>query len=165
MTDTSIAPRTTLVPGAGILLRLRRLIVVSILAALASWFFISGSKGWCPGGLDADGGYLDAAGQPTPEQPMCASLTLQPSGFMPIVLTLAVIWVIGRVVRSAADEAGAIRMIDRVAAVIAIVTAAGILISYVWFALTPLPDPGASYAVFSPFPFASIDVDISPMTP
>lgn len=163
MTDTSIASRTTL-PGAEILMRLRRLIIVGILAALASWFLISGSKGWCPGGIDADGGYLDAAGHPTIDQPMCASLTLRPNGLMPVVLAIAVIWVIGRVIRSAVDEADAIRMIDRTAAVIAIVAAAGIVISSVWFALTPLPDPGASYSVFSPFPFATIDVDISPMT-
>lgn len=163
MTDTSIESRTTLLPGTAILIRLRRLIIVGILAALASWLLISGSKGGCFGGIDADGGYLDAAGQPTPDQPMCASLTLRPTGIMPIALAIAVIWVIGRVIRAASDEADAIRMIDRAAAVIMIVAAAGILISYVWFAMTPLPDPGESYSVFSPFPFAGIDVDISPM--
>ena len=165
MTDTSIDSGTTLLPGAEILVRLRRLIVVGILASLASWLFISGSRGWCPGGITADGGYLDAAGEPTLDPPMCATLTLRPNGVMPIVVAIAVIWVIGRVVRAAANDADAVRMIDRTAAVIAIVAAAGIFISYVWFWLTPLPDPGASYSVFAPFPFAGIDVDISPMTP
>lgn len=163
MTNTAMEP-TTLLPGAEILMRLRRLIIVGILSAIGSWFLIGGSKGGCPGGIDAYGGYLDAAGQPTLDQPMCSSLTLRPNGLMPVLVAIAVIWVIGRIVRAAADEADAIRMIDRTAAVLAIVAAAGIIISYVWFALTPLPDPGASYSVFSPFPFATIEVDISPMT-
>ncbi|WP_429462395.1 hypothetical protein [Microbacterium sp. ZKA21] len=165
MADTSIESRTTLLPGAEILMRVRRLIIVGILAAIASWFLISGSKGGCPGGFDVDGGYLDAAGQPTLEQPMCSTLTLRPNGLIPVVLAIAVIWVLGRIIRTAVDQTDAIRMIDRTAAVIAIVAAAGIVISYVWFALTPLPDPSSSYSVFSPFPFARIDVDISPATP
>lgn len=165
MTNTSMQPNTTLLPGAEILMRLRRLIIVGILSAVGSWFFVSGSKGGCVGGVDADGGYLDAAGQSTLAEPMCATLNLRPNSVMPIAIAIAVVWVIGRIIRSAADEADAIRMIDRTAAVIAIVAASGILISYVWFTLTPVPDPGTSFTVFSPFPFATIHVDLSPMTP
>ncbi|MFB7252360.1 hypothetical protein [Microbacterium sp. NPDC056234] len=164
MTDTSMRPKTTQLPGAEILMRLRRLIIVGLLAAIGSWFLISGSKGQCGGSIDADGGYLDAAGQPALDEPLCATLNLRPNGVMPVVIAVVVLWVLGRIIRSAAGEAEAIRTIDRTAAVIAIVAAAGIVISYMWFALTPIPEPGSSFTIFSPFPFATIDVDVSPMS-
>ena len=81
--STSFEIRTTpTLPGAPILSRLRRTIVVTAVAAVAYGAFMTAGKGGCAGGVSADGGFLDAQGHAVDAAPMCVNMTLHANPFM-----------------------------------------------------------------------------------
>jgi len=95
--------------------------------------------------------------------PQCVQLTLGTNPLVYLGIALIVLLAIGRVLR-ADDEIVAMRILDRSAAFVGLLVVVAIVVSQVWFHLIPITDffAGAS-TVFSPFPFGSIDVSITPM--
>lgn len=159
--SATASPR--LLPGAAVIARIRRVMVVALIVAFVYAVLSTGSKSYCPGGFGSNGGFIDSAGNPTTQPPMCISLALQPSPLIFIGLALIVLLAIGRVLK-ATDETTAIRTLDRAAAGIAILVVCALAISRVWFGLIPITDLDPySFQLFAPFPFGLIDVATSPM--
>lgn len=151
-------------PGADIIARIRRLLIVSLIAAVGYSMFATAGAGYCPGGVDADGNFIDAAGSATDTAPMCITLTLRPSALVLIAVAAIALGAITMVLRRATDVPSAIRFLDRAAAAIAAVTVVSVVISQVWFALIPITDWDGTGTFFYPFPFGSVDMQVEPMT-
>ncbi len=65
----------------------------------------------------------------------------------------------------AADERAALRTLEWTLRGVGLLVVVAIVVSHVWFALIPIEQfTGNSWTVFSPFPFGSIDVEVTPMT-
>lgn len=150
-------------PGAAVLLRVRRLVLVAVVGALVSSSFMVATKMRCPGGVDASGGFIDANGDPTDIAPTCTTLSLRPSIVLYLGMALLVVWVLGRVARRTGDEASAIRLIDRTTIAIGAIALASIVIAQVWFALIPIDGIDGSGTYLWPFPFASGEIVVEPM--
>ena len=152
-----------LLPGAAVIARIRRLFVLALISSFAYGVFSTGGRGSCPGGFDGDGGFIDAAGNPTSQEPLCITVNLQPSPLMFLGIALIVFFAIGRVLK-AADEPTALRTLDRAAMAIAILVVCALVISRVWFGLFPLADiDPRSFQIFAPFPFGVFDIVVTPM--
>ncbi|SDH26711.1 hypothetical protein SAMN04515691_2468 [Leifsonia sp. 98AMF] len=136
------------VPGAAILIRVRRLISAIALVAVGYGFLSNGSRAFCPG-----------AG---PAAESCVSLQLHPSPFVFAALAFVVFVAIGRVLRRARTEADALRTLDRAALVGTAIAGVSLLIGVVWFGLIPLESWNGSATYFFPFPFASVDLTVTP---
>ena len=160
--EVDAATAESSLPGREIVSRIRRLVVVGVLAALGYSMFMTASKGYCPGGVSTDG-FVDAAGDPTDVAPSCLNLTLQPSPLILAGIAVIIFWALTRVLRVAVDAPAAIRIIDRAAAVISILAVASVVISQVWFALIPITDWDGTGAFFYPFPFGAVDMQITPL--
>lgn len=156
-------PRTGL-PGARIVTSIRRLVIVAALAAFAYGASLTGSKGYCAGGMNSDGTFLDADGNVTDVAPSCIALVLRPSGLIYVAIIAIVIGVLTRMLRRASDEASAMRSLDRAAAAIAILVVVSIIISWIWFRMIPITDWDGTGTIFAPFPFGTMDVTITPGT-
>lgn len=118
----------------------------------------------CPGGVNADGSFTDAAGKMIETAPICISLTLRPSAFVFVAIAVIAFAALTMVLRRASDVASAIRYLDRASAAIAIVVVASLVIGQIWFGLIPITEwDGAGSFVF-PFPFGSVEVDTAPMS-
>ena len=160
----STAPDTasTALPGAAVIAAIRRVLLWSLITAFLYPVFMTASKGICPGGVDANGGFIDSAGQPVDEAPQCIQLTLAPSPL--VYIAVIVLLALGRVMK-AADERTALRTLERTLRGVGLLVVAAIVVSHVWFALIPIEQfTGDSWSVVSPFPFGSIDVEVTPMT-
>jgi hypothetical protein len=159
-------PKTAfaVLPGATVIGRIRRVLIVALVAGLMFPLFTHGSKGRCPGGVSSDGGFVDATGQPTTEAPRCVTLELGPNPLVFVGIALIVLLALGRIMR-AADEPAALRTLDRAAILVVVLVLVAAVISQVWFRLVSLETfDSDSWSVFSPFPFAIIDVEITRMT-
>ena len=153
----------TSLPGAAVVARIRRVLLVSLIAALVYPAFIGASAGYCAGGVDGEGGFVDAAGRPVDTAPACVELTLKPSPLVYVGIVLIVLFAISRVLK-APDEAGALRILDRSLTGVCVLVAVAIVVSQVWFHLIPIADFMAGTAsVLSPFPFGFIDVANTPL--
>ncbi|MFF1572618.1 hypothetical protein ACFVWR_07725 [Leifsonia sp. NPDC058292] len=148
-------------PGRPLLRRARSLVLWASGAAILYSSLVA-SKGSCPGGFTADGGYLDAAGDPTTVQPQCVQLTLHPSpvGYLAIVLT--VIIALSRAAR-AVDVEIALRTMNRGAIVAVSIAVVSMLVAILWFQGSPMPTVGGT--VLFPFPFGSGTMTVTPMEP
>jgi len=136
------------VPGAAILIRVRRLISATALVAVGYAFLSNGSRAFCPGtGPAADS---------------CVSLQLHPSPFVFAALAFVVFVAIGRVLRRARTEADAIRILDRAALVGTAIAGVSLLVSVVRFGLIPLESWNGGGTFFFPFPFGSVDLTVTP---
>ncbi len=152
------------VPGAVLIARIRRLLVVSMLGAVAYAMFMGGGKSYCAGGISGAGGFIDGAGQPTTDAPMCIQLALGPSPLVYLAIALIVLLALGRVLR-AGSESAALRTLDRAASGVLALVAVALVVSHVWFAVIPVADiDPRSFTIFSPFPLGSIEVTTAPMT-
>lgn len=160
-------PETSAAPGlAGVVVirGIRRVLIWSLIIAFLYPAFMNGSKGICPGGVDADGGFIDASGRSVDEAPMCVQLTLGPSPLVYIGIALIVLLAIGRVMK-ATDERAALRTLERALRAVGLFALVAIVVSHAWMMMIPLEQfSSESWSVFSPFPFGVIDVDVTPMT-
>ncbi len=143
--------------------RIRRLIIVAALASAGYGLFNAAYKSYCPGGITPAGTFLDALGNATDVAPTCISLALRPSGLVYAAIIAIVIGALTLVLRRATDEASAIRYVERAATATVIVAVASIVISQVWFSLIPLTDWNGTGTFFYPFPFGSVDLEITPL--
>lgn len=157
-TRSDLAQEAGKFPGAPVVVRIRRLVVVAVFAAVAYGVFMSASKGYCPGGVTGDGAFTDAAGRVVEVAPTCINLTLGPSGLIFLAIAAIVIGALTVVLRRANDQASAMRYLDRSAALIAILVVVSVIISQVWFAMIPITEWDGAGTFFYPFPFGSVDL-------
>lgn len=151
-------------PFAAVIAGIRRTLIWTIVAGLVYATFMTGSKGICPGGIDANGGFIDADGRSVEQAPLCVTLTLRPSVFVYVGIALIVLIAIGRVAK-APDERAALKTLERAIQGAGLLVAVALVVSHVWFQLTPLEHfSSGSWTYFSPFPFGVIDVVTEPMT-
>ncbi|WP_157962581.1 hypothetical protein [Homoserinimonas sp. OAct 916] len=151
------------VPAQPVVTRIRRLVVVAALAAFVYGVANVAGKGYCPGGVNTDGTMTDAAGNATDVAPSCVALTLQPSAFIYIGIFAIVIGALTLVTRRAANVPAALRYLDRGAAAVVILAVASVIISQIWFGLIPISDWDGGGTFLYPFPFGSVDLEITPM--
>lgn len=152
-------------PGAELIARIRRLLITSLAAGVAYLILPRGSRAFCPGGVDGSGGFLDANGDPTGVAPSCIQLTLAPSPLVIIAIAVIVIACLTRLLRRAGTVGEALRILDRAALAIGILVAVSIAVAMVWFWMIPITDwtPAGATSLFFPFPFAAVDVTVTPM--
>jgi len=158
-----ISSEVASLPGATVVARIRRVLIVSLIAALAYPSFIGVGAGSCAGGIDGQGGFVDAAGRPVDTAPTCVELTLKPSPLVYLGVVIIVLFAISRVLKSS-HEAAALRILDRSVTGVCVLVAVAIVVSQLWFHLIPIGDVLAgTTSVLSPFPFGFIDVANSPL--
>lgn len=151
-------------PGAVVIAGIRRLLIWALVVGVLYSVFMSASKGICPGGIDAGGGFIDSEGRSVEQAPLCVSLALRPSAFVYVGLAVIVLIALGRVAK-AADERAALRTLERAIRGAGLLVAIALVVSHVWFQLIPLEQfSSESWSVFSPFPLGVIDVVTEPMT-
>ncbi|MFU8948041.1 hypothetical protein ACLRGF_15065 [Mycetocola zhadangensis] len=138
--------------------------MTAVLAVVGYGVMAAASKSYCPGGVTADGTFIDAAGDPVEAAPMCISLTLGPNGLIYLAVALIVITTLTAVLRHATDVPSAVRYLDRAAAAVTILVLASVIIAQIWFAMIPVTDWNGSGTFFYPFPFGSVELVTSPMT-
>lgn len=126
--------------------------------------FMLASKGYCPGGVDGDGSFIDAAGNTTDTAPICVTLTLRPSGLVFIAIAAIAFGALTMVVSRATDVSSAIRYLDRAAAAIAILAVASVVISQIWFRMIPITDWDGTGTFFYPFPFGLVELETDRMS-
>lgn len=167
MTDTDFkaadAPPASL-PGAAVIRRIRALLLWAFGTALVYGALASASRGRCSGGY-GDGGAVDAAGQPTSAVPMCVSLTLRPSSIVSLAIGAVVIVAISLVLRRATGEAQALRLLDRAAIALVVLTLAWAALTFVSFFSIPLDAWDGSEPFSLPFTFGDVRVELTPMPP
>lgn len=156
----------SMLPGVEIVARIRRIATTGALALVGYATFTRGSAGVCAGRETADGGYLDAAGNPTDTAPQCLSLTLGPSPAVIIAVVLTFFIALTLVMRRAQSIPAAVRILDRAAIVMVAIAAVSLVVSLVWFGLIVISDwtPDRGYAFFYPFPFGSVEMSVTPMS-
>lgn len=166
----SLAPTTpatvaaTGLPGVAIIAEIRRVLITAMVAIFVYSTLMVASRSYCPGGVDGSGDFIDSAGQPTDQAPVCIDLMLRPSPLVYIGIAAIVLITLGRVMK-ASDERAALRALNRAAIGIAALVAVAIIVSLVWFFLIPMEGfTSGSWTVISPFPFGSIDVTTTPLT-
>ncbi|UTT53200.1 hypothetical protein [Microbacterium maritypicum] len=167
MSLTQSSSNTTAVtglPGIATIAKIRRVVILAVIAALVYPTLMVASRATCPGGIDGSGGFIDGSGRPVDEAPLCIQLTLGPSPLVYVGIAAIVLIALGRVMK-ASDEHGALKVLNRAAIGVGVLVAVAIVISHVWFFLIPMEGfTSGSWTVFSPFPFGNIDVTTTPMT-
>lgn len=155
---------STALPGAAVVGMIRRLVIVSVIAAFAYAVFMTANRGYCAGGFDGQGGFVDASGRAADEAPRCVQLTLGPSPLLYAGIALLVVLAISRAMKASTAMA-ARRSLNRSAFVVVGIVVFAIVVSQVWFGLVPIEGfASESWSILSPFPFGAIDVEITPMT-
>lgn len=166
MSLAQIPPETSAVTGlrgVAIVAKIRRVLIVAVIAALVYPTLMAASRSYCPGGIDGSGGFIDASGQPTDEAPVCIELALAPSPLVYVGIAAIVLLTLGRVMK-ANDEAAALQTLNRAVIGIVVLVGIGVVVSHLWFSLIPMESFSAhSWSVVSPFPFGNIDVTTTPL--
>lgn len=135
---TADPPR--LLDGILVVARVRRLLLVAVVAGFVYSALLTASQGRCF------------------EDGRCTQLTLQPSPLVVVAIAVLVLVALKRVQTVAGSTEDAVRMLDRTAGVVGILVAVAIVVSHVWFWSIDLGDGTTGLSVFSPFPFGGIGV-------
>ena len=150
-------------PGASILRRTRSLLFCALGTGLVYSVLSVASKGGCSGGVTGDGGFVDADGQPTEVAQYCVDVTMRPSSIVFVAIAVIVLVAITRVLRTADSEAAALRMLDRAAILLVVVTAIWLVVAHISFWMIPLDQWNGGEYFPLPFTFGTVDVDVSPI--
>jgi hypothetical protein len=126
--------------------------------------FVGGSRGGCAGGIDGSGGFLDATGRATDVAPLCWSAQMRPGPLVFLALGIVVVWALTRVTRRAANTEQARRILFRASLIALGIVLVAFAVAYAWFFLGPLGSWEGEGALWLPFGFASVDVDVQPMS-
>ncbi|HRN29031.1 MAG TPA: hypothetical protein PK781_05360 [Terrimesophilobacter sp.] len=126
---------------------------------------MASSKGYCAGGIRADGTFIDSAGNIVATAPPCIQLTLRPSLLIYLAIAVIVVGSLTIVLRRARSQADALNYLNRGAIVIGILVIASIIIAQTWFLAIPITEWDGSSAFLYPFPFGAIDVVRTSMVP
>lgn len=124
---------------------IRRLLVTAAIAALVCSWLIVASKGGC---------YTEAG--------VCYDMRLSVSPLLFVGLAVIVLVALSRIINRNLDPFEASRVLDRAALVVKIVALVAIVVAQAWFWATPVEGfETGGWVIISPFPFGSIDVEIS----
>lgn len=126
------------VPGREVLVLVRRLIVTALIAAVGYSLFSTGSQARCPGGFNADGGFIDEFGKASEVAPLCISITMRPSALVYLVLALIVVWAVTKTVQKDWDEAAALRILGWAGPTVILVAVLAIVLSWAAFSSIPI---------------------------
>ena len=148
--DTGLLSR---LPAGPILMRVRRLIVTTGIAAFAYTVLSTGTAASCSGG--------GTSGDGTVTQTTCANLSLRPSWAVYAALAVIVFVAIGRVARRAETLESANRILDRAAIVIVAVVLVSAAVGLTWIMLLPPESLTGGGTVLFPFPFSSAELTIT----
>ena len=158
----SILVRETL-PGARMLGRVFWLLVVAVVSGFAYSISLLGSHGGGHGGVDANGNYLDANGNPTTTPSLEVNAVLHANPAIPVLLAVIALVAIILVLRVAHDERSALRILNVAIILVPVVAVCCVVVGYVWFFAMPLDYWTGSGAHFLGFPFASVDITVQPI--
>lgn len=150
--------------GARVVARIRLLVVVAAFAAFGYFVLMASSKGYCAGGISGEG-FIDSAGNAVAAAPSCIQLTLRPSGVVFLVIVAIVFFALSVVLRRARTELDAISYLNRAAWAIGVVVVASVVISHVWFFAIPITEWDGTGTFIYPFPFGTVEMLLSTMTP
>jgi hypothetical protein len=134
---TEMNPVATTRPDQRLTVGEWRVITVGVLGVITYAVASTASKGFCPGGVDGDGGFINADGNPTDAAPMCLNLTLQPSW---LVIVLVALLVIGTIWASRRGGASAAMTLMRGMVFVIVVLVAALLVTHVAFWSYPVSD-------------------------
>ena len=150
-------------PGALMLRRVLWLLVVAAASGFAYSMFLLASKGGGFGGVDSDGSYIDADGNPTTAPPVQINVVAHASPAIPVLLGVIVLAGIILALRVSSDERPALRVLNVTMVVVAAVAVCSLAAGYAWFLATPLDYWTGSGTHFTGFPFAAVDVTTGPI--
>lgn len=154
----------TELPGADLVRAIRALLIWAVVASVVYTAFAHATKGACPGGFDAAGGFIGADGRPTETAPMCLTVSLLPSPIVYGLIGGIVIAVLGIILRRASSEAEAMLFISRARWIVCGLALVSILVAQVWFAQLDLSTwDGGPIQILFPFPFSTGSVEITPL--
>lgn len=157
------APERGALPGARILHRVLWLLVVAVAGGFVYSHALLASDGGGLGGVDSDGHYLDAAGNPTTTAPEQITAVMHANPAIDVLLGVIVFTALILVLRIARDDGTATRILTVAMIVVATVAGCAIIAGYTWFLATPLDYWTAPGPHYTGFPFASVTVTTQPM--
>jgi len=127
---------------------------------LSSWVYAAtvASKGRCAGGVGADGGNVDAAGNATDAVPLCLHLELHPNSVIQVMIVLVAVagLVVARIVQRDADKA--LTVLGVTLAVAAIMGIGGFALGHLWFNSVSLESWDGSSEFSAQLPVFVVDV-------
>ncbi|MFC7405669.1 hypothetical protein [Georgenia alba] len=153
MTTTTETSSTTAagLPHQLMLVVVRRLLVGVLVMAFVYAFLTTASAGSCAG-----------AGQSTDVVPQCVDLTMGPSNAVFVALAAIVLWGVAAAAKRM-TEVAAVEVLDRARFLALGLVMLSIVIAQVWLRLIPIQEWFELSWVVYPFPFADVEVDVTPM--
>jgi len=142
MSQVSTERRTSSLPGAAIVRRIRRLLIVALAGLLLYSTFATASRSTCTDDV----------------MPSCMQIDLRPSPIIVAAVVGMLLWALTRVLHRADDEAAALRILDRTAAVMAVLLAVAAVVSQVWMWSVPLETWSGTGWFVLPFPFGAVEL-------
>ncbi|WP_167050984.1 hypothetical protein [Salinibacterium sp. ZJ77] len=160
----SDAPAPVVNPAATVLVRVRRTFLALVALAFVYSWITTASRGGCPSGLAADGGFVDAASVDAQSSQLCYMLSLSPMPLMYVALAGAFVFALSRAIRNAGDASAAILVLDRTVAVAAVVVVVSAVLSQLWFWRIPVEEwiTNRGPLLYSVFPMGQITLDVTP---
>ena len=163
LTENVVSPAR--LPGLTVLRGLRRLMILMLVLSLVYSILATSTMATCPGGIDPDGGFVDADGNPTDVMPTCIALTMGPNPYVFVIFALVLIGAMSSVLKNSTTETDALRYVLSAAAVVITITVVCLVAGHIWFWNIPLMDWRAGDPPFVvPFPFTSVTTITTPMT-
>ncbi|GAA3711989.1 hypothetical protein GCM10022377_26810 [Zhihengliuella alba] len=134
--------QTTSLPAAEVFDRLLRILVAATGAGVIYGVLARGSVGGC-----------QLVAPAAPSAPGCMQLTMEPSGWIYLVMALVAIVLISSALRFAANEAAAVRSLRITAIVVSAIPLVALVVAHVFFRFVPFEDwqYGEDFTYFVPF--------------
>ena len=155
-------PAMSTLPGPEVLVLVRRLVLTALVAGVGYALFSTASQGRCPGGISADGSFVDRLGNPTEVVPSCINLTLRPNPLVYLVLALIVVWAVTAAARNAHDEAAALRVLGWAGPAVILLAILAVALTMVTFFSISLESWDGTSVPSIPA-WLAVDVEITPM--
>ncbi|WP_085369032.1 hypothetical protein [Leifsonia sp. NCR5] len=138
-------------PAGPILVRLRRVLITTGIAAVVYTMLCTGSVGAC-----SDSGASDGVVQTT-----CRNIALRPSWLVYAAFAVILFVVIGRIARNSATVTDALRLLDRAAGLIIAIALVSGAIALTWMMLFPIDTLADGGTIVFPFPFGSPELTVT----
>lgn len=134
--------RVAALPGAMIVRRIRRLVLVALVGLVVYSALVTASRGMCTDDV----------------LPSCVQVDMRASPVMVVAVVATLLWALTRVLRRADDEAAALRILDRTAVVMVALLALAVVASQLWLRLVPLENWSGTGWFGLPFPFSTVEL-------
>ena len=158
MTLTPDQTGAAVLPGAAILVSVRRLLTWTLLSAIGYSMLMTGSRGTCSVGMTSGVAPIEPSTGSVGADPLCVQLLLTPSPFVYVILMAIVL--VGVVVASqkASTEAELHRILNRFAIIAAAFAAFCLIVSQIWFKLIPLDGWSGQGTLFTPYLVGNVEL-------